>query len=528
MNCRKRKDFNRLTRSLAFFMFVIFSLLFVLACDSKKPAFKHVIFFIGDGMSVESQVAASRYLYGTDNGLVWHSFPGRAFVATWDVTSYNSRARQARKPAFNSKVINPAFGYNVKVEGRSPLNIKIAHHSLSLFLPATDSASAASAMATGFKTDSGNIAWLPGDPPGGHLPTIMEEFRAVIGGSIGIVTTVPFNHATPAAFVAHNVSRSNYYTGYRGYNGLGIADEIILRTKPEVVIGGGHPVLDNPDYDPGKGYISKELIENLRNSSEYIFVERQLGKSGSKSIFLAAEVARGQNKKLFGLFGGEGGNFETPEPEDKPGFPAVRRIQEENPTLAESVLAALKVLSANQKGFFLMVEQGDIDWASHDHDFRRMIGCLIDLEEAVKTAVSFVSQPGDSIDWDNTVFIVTADHATGGLRLNPGKPLGKGDLPVQKPRNERDSAPFVQGSDRISTIPENVKAIMHNSPYFYPDGEVVFYSAGHSNDLVTLSVNMPAYNAFLKYKGLWYPGPIIDNTHINAALRDLLGLKPVK
>ena len=65
-------------------------------------------------------------------------------------------------------------------------------------------------MSTGYKTDDGNLAWLPGDPAGGSLTTIAERLRADEGFSIGVVSTVPFSHATPAAFVSHNVSRNNY------------------------------------------------------------------------------------------------------------------------------------------------------------------------------------------------------------------------------------------------------------------------------------------------------------------------------
>jgi Alkaline phosphatase len=108
-------------------------------------------------------------------------------------------------------------------------------------LASTDSASSATAYSTGRKTDSGNISWLPGDPKDGRLRTIMEDYRDAKGAAIGVVSTVPFDHATPAAFMSHNMSRSNYYTGYRGYTGLGLADEIILKVKPDVVIGGGPP-----------------------------------------------------------------------------------------------------------------------------------------------------------------------------------------------------------------------------------------------------------------------------------------------
>ena len=99
-------------------------------------------------------------------------------------------------------------------------------------IPATDSASAATALATGSKTDNGNISWQTGDPSGGQLQTIAEKLRAERGFSVGVVSTVPISHATPAAMVSHNTSRGNT---------TAIASEIINTTQPEVVIGSGYP-----------------------------------------------------------------------------------------------------------------------------------------------------------------------------------------------------------------------------------------------------------------------------------------------
>ncbi|MBN2005822.1 MAG: alkaline phosphatase, partial [Anaerolineae bacterium] len=104
---------------------------------------------------------------------------------------------------------------------------------------ATDSASAGTALSTGYKTDDGNIAWLPGDPVTGSLTTIAEWARSAHGFAIGAVSTVQFSHATPATFVSHNVNRNNYAV---------IAHEELYTTTPEVLIGGGHPGFNGGDY----------------------------------------------------------------------------------------------------------------------------------------------------------------------------------------------------------------------------------------------------------------------------------------
>ena len=502
-------------------------LLTLAGCRREAPALKHVIFFIGDGMSAESEVAASRYLFGRDNGLSWQALPARAYVTTWDVNVYNGHARQAGRPPYSRSSFTPVLGYDVRADGARPVAGPGAEHRFPPGL-ATDSASAATALATGFKTDSGNIAWLPGDPPDGEILTLPLEYRARTGGSIGVVTTVPFDHATPAGFVSHNTNRGNYYTGLKGYKGLGLGDEIILRTKPEVVIGGGAPLLDNPGFDPKKGYISESLYRTLQTSQDYLLVERKPGQRGGPALIAGASEAVRQGRKLFGLFGGKGGNFEVPRVEDTPGHPTVTPGNPENPTLAEATEAALTVLAHDPQGFFLVIEQGDIDWANHDNDYRAMIGCVADLDQAVRAALAFVDRPMDDIDWSNTVLLVTADHATGGLLLDPERTLGPGDLPAENARVEEPAAPVPAkpgaGPDRGPANGAVIKSPEYASPYVYPDGDVSYGTAGHTNELVDLAVMGAASRVFMSYRGTWYPGPILDNTQINAALREALGL----
>jgi len=494
------------------------------ACGRRAPAVTHVIFFIGDGMSAQTEVAASLYLYGSDNGLAWQTLPAKAYVATWDVNAYNANARAARRPAFSRHSFAPRLGYDAKALGAAP---RLDGDARGPFPPgpAADSASAATALATGSKTDSGNLSWLPGDPPDGGMVTIAEELRAKTGAGIGVVSTVPFDHATPAAFISHNTNRSSYYTGLKGYKGLGIADEIILRTKPDVVIGGGHPLLDNPYFNPKRGYISESLYRTLKTSADYLFVERTAGGDGGRAILEGASAAAAAGKKLFGLFGGRGGNFEVPRVEDSPGRPLVTPATAENPTLAEATLAALDYLGRDPDGFFLVVEQGDIDWTNHDNDFRGAIGCVADLDRAVRAALTFVDRPGDAVDWANTVLLVTADHATGGLLLKSGRRLGPGDLPRQDPRIEEAAAEPRAGSDRgVGANGATIRTPAYSSPNIYPDGELAYGTAGHTNELVNLAVTGAAARTFMKYRGTWYPGLILDNTQVNAAMREALGL----
>ncbi len=457
----------------------IFILLYnVDAKENNKGEIKHIILFIGDGMHLEHERATSRYLYGKDFNLVWHDFKYSVPVATWDVTTYNNYANLSGAPLYHPMSIDPEIGYNVRRGGKKPYPLDRTIDDSYFLFPttyATDSASAGTAISTGYKTDDGNIAWLPSDPPGGKLKTIAEMLREQKGFAIGVVSTVPFSHATPASFASHNVSRNNYYQ---------IADEVIRTIKPEVVIGGGHPNWNNR-------FMSATLYNDVKGGSiaDYIFVERVAGQDGGLSIKNAAERAKAQRKKLFGLFGGTGGHFEPPVPQDNPGSPSVQRATIENPLLKDATIAALEVLSQDKDGFFLMVEQGDIDWANHANNYKWMIGTVWDLEEAVKEAIAFVNRPGDNIDWDNTILVVVSDHANSYMRLSEDLPLGIGDLPAQEGRDYH---------------------------WKYPDGEVTYRTTNHTNELVMLySMGSKSNKFFKKYEGEWYPCTrIIDNTHI--------------
>ncbi|MFH1676674.1 MAG: alkaline phosphatase [bacterium] len=463
-----------------------------------KPAqhaqVKNIILFIGDGMSLENERALSLYLYGNPTGLIWHDWPYRTWVSTWDIDSYNRHARKAGASRY-SPGFDPKIGYDPERGGVAPWPIdengdrKYFLTALPTFdggsgtyaIPATDSASAATAIATGMKTNEGNISWAAGDPADGRLETIAELMRAKNGSAIGIVSTVEFDHATPAAFVAHSTSRGNVGK---------ISHEIITETKPEVVIGSGHP-------DWISGYISSSDLKSLRNSDEYVLVERVRGENGGENLLKAAERAKEQEKKLFGLFGGSNGCLDPPKAHDSPGNPGFD-VEEENPSLAEATDAALEVLSADPDGFLLMVEQGDINWANHYNNYHWMIGSMWDLDSAVKAAVEFVDRPGDSVDSSNTIIIVTSDHCNGYLRLSQTNPPGVGDLPEMNGKKYH---------------------------YSYPGGEVSYGCTQHTNELVSLYVFGSGYEKFTEYEGSWYPGTeIIDNSQIFRMLCESAGI----
>ncbi len=451
---------------------------------------KHLILFVNDGMQMACEVAASRYLYGQDKALSWHALPYQGYCATWDVTTYNNYAKKLGVEPYDPAKFDPQVGYDPSLGGAVPYpDGKPAddRYFLQQGKPfATDSASSATALSTGHKTDDGRLAWPPAGQPAGKLTTIAEELSNKQKKAIGVVTTVPFNHATPAAFVAHNENRRNY---------AAIAHEILSQTKPEVVIGGGHP-----NWDKRSEYqVSPRMIENAR--AHYEVVERIAGEDGNQKLSDAANNP--QVTKLFAIFGGECGNFDHPHPSDSPGRPSVTRGNIENPDLATVSTAALKVLSRDPDGFFLLVEQGDIDWANHGNNFRNMIGSVTDAERAVAAIIAWVDLPGDDIDWSNTLLIVTADHANSYLRLV--NLLGPGQLPKQKYASCKDECTMV---------------------FTCPNGEVTYGATTHTNELVTIYAKGAGSELFRQYEGKWWPGTrIVDNTQINAVMRAATGLQ---
>jgi alkaline phosphatase len=370
-----------------------------------------------------------------------------------------------------------------------------AYFALSGAWPATDSASAGTAIGSGVKTDGGNIAWQSGDPADGEVTTIAETLRAELGFATGVVSTVPFSHATPASFVSHNINRNNYQD---------IAHEILFDTQPDVVIGGGLDSLfakavtnaakASTDLDSNGYNDDYDAFKAGTDGTHYTFVERATGMDGGSALAAAAsglDITAGD--KLFGLFGTSAGNFEYYNVSDTPGTSTITRSTtdttpsvDEDPTLAEMASTTLSVLNKDPQGFFVMLEQGDIDWSNHANDYENMVGGVYDLEQAVTTAETVVQSGVDGMDWSNTLMIVTSDHSNSFMRLQ--EELGKGNLPTQ---------------------------IIDAGKSTYPAGDVTYSTTNHTNELVTLQARGAGAELFKQYAGSWYPGTnIVDDTQI--------------
>lgn len=251
--------------------------------------------------------------------------------------------------------------------------------------PITDSAPAATAYATGYKTQNRYLSIYPeivSMPGVGQVEekdfykpiiTILEAAKN-LGKSTGLVFTCQFPHATPAAFASHTDNRNDYES---------IAEQMVYN-HVDVVLGGGYK------------YIDKNQRKDKEDLAGYL---KQNG------IFVTTNWHDAKNflgKKIWGLFAQDAMQYDF----DRNGTG--------EPSLAEMTQKALQILSKNRNGFFLMVEGSQIDWASHANDPVGVVSEVLAFDKAVKVALDFAKSR------DDTAVIIAPDHTNGGMTLGIG------------------------------------------------------------------------------------------------------------
>jgi alkaline phosphatase len=284
----------------------------------------------------------------------------------------------------------------------------------------TDSSSSASSMTTGLKlyNNAVNVDFM-----GRQIPTIAHEAQAE-GYAVGAVTSVPISHATPACSYAHNVERDDYQDLTRDMLGLkSIAHPEEPLPGLDVVIGAGYGVsatenkAQGQNFVPGNVYLTDTDRDSadVRHGGRYVIGMRTPGGNGSVVLGKAADEAASTGKRLLGFFGTKGGHlpFATADGDFVPppgkGNAEVYSPEDlsENPSLSEMTSAAIEVLSKNPRGFWMMMEAGDVDWANHDNNIDDSIGAVLSGDRAVKTITDWVEKHSN---WSESVLIVTADH----------------------------------------------------------------------------------------------------------------------
>lgn len=323
---------------------------------TNKRRAKNVILFVGDGMGV-STLTAGRILEGQlrgqsgeENYLSFERFPNTALVKTYNV------------------------------------NAQVA-----------DSAGTASALNTGTKTEIGVINTAPTHTRGvckdymNGAPTPLAYYAERIGMSTGIVSTARLTHATPAAVYAHSPDR-----GWEGdfslteeaqQNGcVDIASQILGDLGGnglEVALGGGARYMLPEGTGEGRRKDGRNIAnEWVASSPNAKFVQ-------NKTELDAVDL--NSTDRLMGLFSGSHMKFSAENPDNQP-------------ELADLTETAIKMLSKNKEGYYLMVEAGRIDHAHHGSAANLALHETVDLSKAVQRALELV-------DLKDTLIIVTADHS---------------------------------------------------------------------------------------------------------------------
>lgn len=396
---------------------------------------KNVILMVFDGLDWNTIQAASIYkhkkvLYtqGRGSGLAFQDYKHGNPEFGFCVTSPHDGATEKDVDAqiVTQKVDDLGGGYSWEFGGSTPWDdpgdpLYLLGKRKTELHPITDSASAAVAMNSGRKTYNGAINFCA---DGERLVTLAHQMQRK-GYSIGVVTSVPFCHATPASVYAHNVGRNDFQDISRDLLGLrSIAHRFDPLPGVDVLIGCGWGEFRDDDrknqglnFIPGNRYISERDIKrsDQANGGKYVVAQRTAGKPGKQVLAEGVDQAISKRKRLFGFFGSSRGHlpYQTADGNYDP-TTGVNHIDVsnpedvfENPTLADMTESALKMLEKNQKGFYLMVEAGDVDWANHNNNIDDSIGAVFSGEEAFVAITNWVEA---NSNWDETCLIVTADH----------------------------------------------------------------------------------------------------------------------
>lgn len=277
---------------------------------------KNIVIMIGDGM-------------------------GPAYTSAYRYYKDNPDTEAVEQTVFDRLLVGMASTYPASVSGY-----------------VTDSAAAATALATGVKSYNGAISVDTQKQP---LPTLLQRAKA-LGLSTGVAVTSQINHATPAAFLTHNESRKNYAALALSY----------LETDADVFFGGGQQ------------YFSPALLA-------------QFTAKGYQHLTRFEDLASINQPRVLGLFA----PVQLPWAIDEKTAKKLSRLTQK----------ALSLLSQNEQGFVLLVEGSLIDWAGHNNDIAAAMAEMDEFANAIEVVEQFVQQRSD------TLMVITADHNTGGLSI---------------------------------------------------------------------------------------------------------------
>ncbi len=405
------------------------------AAESGK---NRIILFVFDGMDWQTTRAAAiaksgkvTYDVGRGSGLGFQDYRGAATDFGYFVTS----------PCNEGTTINVDDQRVTKIGGNIPGGfdpVRLGEFPWSAFLDPqypigagsdlkhayADSASSATSMTCGIKTynDAINV-----DVAGREVLPLARTLQEK-GFAVGVVTSVPISHATPAAAYANNIHRDDYQDLTRDLIGLPSIFHPGGLPGVDVLIGAGWGESKDKDgaqgmnFVPGNRYLAAEDLHTIdqRNGGSYQIVQRTGNVNGRDCLQQAVDLVVRNRQRLFGYFGVKGGHlpYRTANgdfaPVDSFGTAATDKAEtysaadlDENPELVDMTLAAAEVLQAKSNRWWLMVEAGDVDWGNHANNIDNSIGAVISGDNAFLGLTKWIETHGG---WNDTLVIVTADH----------------------------------------------------------------------------------------------------------------------
>ena len=254
----------------------------------------------------------------------------------------------------------------------------------------TDSAAAATAMATGHKTNNSMLGMLPDSTK----PANLTELAKAKGLSTGIVVSSYILDATPGAFFAHVKARGDRKS----------IEEDLIANKPDVIVGGGRKYFVEEKYVP----------ENM--------IDKAVA-AGFNYVSTPEEFYATFKTPILGLFSDES-------------YPMA--IERDTDYLTDAAMHTIDILDNNKKGFFVMIEGSHIDHAAHANNAEQLVWEMEEFDKVVNAAFDYADTH------KGTLVVVTSDHETGGIALVAGsKDFTKGEsgVDVKFPTTSHTAAP---------------------------------------------------------------------------------------
>ncbi|MCL2510555.1 MAG: alkaline phosphatase [Bacteroidales bacterium] len=313
-----------------------------------------------------------------------------------------------------------------------------------------DSAPTSTAYATGVKTKSPYVGLNCNAEP---RASVLELAKRK-GLATGIVATCEFPHATPADFVCHFNSRES-----RDYKNL--AKQFIYNS-PNLVFAGGKKYLDENGY--------YDLLEPNR-------IKLITNKDSFELLNTLSDTC------LWALF---------PDWQDSTRNMSYEcdRNNAKAPGLSEMTDKAIKLLSQNKNGFFLMVEGSQIDWAAHGNDPYAAVNDFLEFDKAVAVALKFAKED------KNTVVIICPDHGTGGISI--GNQLSGTEFIAKNPTkydNIDIKEKIIDPLKKIEWSSRKLAEMMLRNPaYISKDSLKKYYNTYPTDDFVNILKNVTTKN----------------------------------